>query len=84
MASIKQYDGSWRATVKRKGHGVFGQARPDQGRSGAMGRGKHFPENMKERGVNNKKTNKWIKFIGMKMKKSDASDEPTTPIHISF
>src|ERR1700730_2209650 len=61
-----------------------GQALPDQGQSRAMGRGKHFPENMKERGVNNKKANKWIKFIGMKMKKSDASDEPTTPIHISF
>ena len=23
MASIRQYDGSWRATVKRKGHGVL-------------------------------------------------------------
>jgi hypothetical protein len=23
MASIKQYDGSWRATIKRKGHGVL-------------------------------------------------------------
>jgi hypothetical protein len=23
MASIKQYNGSWRATVKRKGHGVL-------------------------------------------------------------
>ena len=53
-----------------------------------MSRTKHFPENMKERGVNNKKTNKGVTFIAMKMKKkkkkSDASDERTIPIHISF
>ncbi len=65
-----------------------GQALPDQGQSGAMSRTKHFPENMKERGVNNKKTNKGVTFIAMKMKKkkkkSDASDERTIPIHISF
>jgi hypothetical protein len=66
MASIKQYDGSWPATAKRKGHGVLVKHFPPR-TSGAMGRGKHFPENMKERGANNKRTNKGITFIGIKM-----------------
>jgi hypothetical protein len=55
MARYRQAQGAWRP----------GQALSDQGRSEAMGRGKHFPENMKERGVHNKKTNKGITFIGM-------------------